>query len=79
MLGHGGDSGNWVGVKRFFEGKLSDSKSLETQNNPDKNFQRLVSSAAAKVRENLERQLNMMTFYKDEIDTKTWFIDQLWL
>ena len=65
------DDRNWVGVKKFFEGKLSDLKSLETQNNPDNNFQRLVSSAAAKVRENLERQLNMMTFYKDDIDSET--------
>ena len=44
---------------------------MENRDNLENNFERLVSSAAAKVKENLERQLNMMTFYKEDINTDT--------
>ena len=65
------DDRNWSGVKIFFENKLEDLTTLENRDNLENNFERLVSSAAAKVKENLIRQLNMMTFYKEDINTDT--------
>ena len=48
--------GRRSGVKIFFENKLEDLTTLENRDNLENSFERLVSSAAAKVEENLERQ-----------------------
>ena len=61
---------NWIGVKNFFGLKLKELENL-SENPGDKNRDKLLAKCAAKVSENLERQINQVSFFKEGTDEET--------
>ena len=51
--------------------KIEEMKVLADKSNKTNNIERLVSACASKIVENMERQLSMMAFFRDEVNEET--------
>ena len=62
---------NWFGVKKFYEEKLEELDKMTDygQGEGETNVDRLIGKCAEKVKENLARQVNQMTFLRPDGDT----------
>ena len=65
------DDRNWVGIKLFYEDKLAELDGLMDDTNAKTNYDKLICKCAEKVKENLNRQLKQMLFFRDETDSET--------
>ena len=65
------DDRNWQCVKDFFEKKIKELKTISSISEDKSNKEKLLASCAAKVVDNIERQLNQMAFFRGEIDIET--------
>ena len=65
------DDRNWLGVKDFFEKKNQELKIISSVSVDKPNKEKLLASCAAKVVDNIERQLNQMVFFRGEVDNHT--------
>ena len=61
---------NWIGVQEFYREKVKEMKDLSDDNKATTNIERLIAACATKVVENMERQLDKMAFFRDEVDEK---------
>ena len=62
---------NWIGVQEFYREKVKEMKDLSDDNKATTKIERLIAACATKVVENMERQLDKMAFFRDEVDEKT--------
>ena len=58
-------------MKDFFEKKIQELKTISSISEEKSSKENLLASCAAKVVDNIERQLNQMAFFKEEIDNHT--------
>ena len=65
------DDRNWQSLKDFFEKKILEFKAISNLSDDKSNKDKLLASCAAKVVDNIERQLNQMPFFRGEIDNHT--------
>ena len=65
------DDRNWQSLKEFFEKKILEFKAISNLSEDKSNKDKLLASCAAKVVDNIERQLNQMSFFREEVDNDT--------